>query len=329
MISDRDSKREMIITMTSVEIMLILVVVVLFLLVIKNTELVQQTEQVQKLEEEFAILSDEDIQNAGEARAAKYVGGKVTQLMASAGKALSDSPLSESKHEIVATVSLLLENSRQHEALREKLSGLINREGSAEQYSDDQILSKLSVIVSDAEIGQKVRDSLPLHETFAASPAEIAEQVGERLDENEVLREQLGYETSTEKTADVRKRNLRDKIGFLPCWIRGNSSYYFAYDITYYPASQKYKISVHKDLENNSDPIVSAAIRRGLPSLLQYPQDLISIDELIAFGQQLNKEKTSQYGQKCWLVATISKKGVDGTIIEPIRDKAHFYPIYR
>ncbi|MGI9228673.1 MAG: hypothetical protein ACR2P9_02315 [Gammaproteobacteria bacterium] len=122
---------------------------------------------------------------------------------------------------------------------------------------------------------------------------------------------------------------LVGKIGCLPCWLRsGKRKYYFAYDITYHPDADSFSIRPNRDWERDAK-IVNDALNGALSILKDFPTEQMSKDEFLNFGRRIITSKNIQHGEECRLMATINKAKVDGNVIEFVRDKVGFCPIFR
>ena len=168
-----------------------------------------------------------------------------------------------------------------------------------------------------------------LTDTFAGPGTDTTKEPDNLFTIEESLELQNENKELREEVEDLREKikNLKE-IGFIPCWPgKGKPRYYFTYKITYYPGTNTFRIEPHPNWKSKNG-IVSKAVNGGFPMLKKYPQGKISRAELLSFGITLDKQKRDLYEKECYLAVTINKKGVDGTVIEFLRDSVHFYPIY-
>ena len=292
---DPAHQREAIVGLTHTEIMLVLAVVILMLLLAKDFQLKSAHTQIEKL-------------------------GSPTVTMTPATETPNPSPDPESDDDLPVDETL----SQGGGPPQPKQEGLGEESDNPPVTVDEETnLNDNNPADTSAGPGTDTTKE-PDNHIIKEESLKLQNENKKLMEEIEDLREKINNLKQDKK----QKKALRDKIGFVPCWPgNGKPWYYFTYKITYYPGTNTFRIEPHPNWKSKND-IVSKAVNGGFPMLKKYPQGIISRAELLSFGITLDKQKRDLYGKECYLAVTINKKGVDGTVIEFLRDSVHFYPIY-
>ena len=301
--------RERIITLTQAEIMLVLAVVILLLLAVKNSDLTAAHANLNDAREKIAALQQtlgEETPPEDKTAAATDItpadpdapitaplvpGGEPPQSSQPLGEEQSQTPAGKQKTE-----------KKQEELLRDLQAQNAQFENEIQRLENE-----------NAALEEKIADLTAPH-----IPPE-KEPDAETPDETPP--------TAISQTA----KELRDEIGFAPCWPGpGNPRYYFTYNITYFPGKDKFRIAPHRDLQSNA-PVVRNAINGELALINNYPKGEISRGAFLRFAKSVRAAQKRQYGENgCRLAATINKRGVDLTVTNDfIFSRAGFYPVGR
>lgn len=317
-----DKKRENIVALTHTEIMLVLAVIILLLLLAKGIDLAKTQEQLKKSEEaRIALLGRIDKAPDEIARMPEMadIGEQVAEILIPGG-VVNDDDRNRRLGEIpvAASVSVWIEEKIRNDAANEIIDKTLaeaesNGEHSPEETAQNPEQKRAEKIIRLKESADK-----------SAADADALRR------ENEKLIATINAIKPEGQIPDINshQKSLRDKIGFLPCWVgNGKRLYYHTYNITYYSGADVFQITPHRDWRIGAD-IVDRALAGGIPSLKKYPQGRISRETLLAFGERLDREKQNLYGSECRLTATINDDA-DGKIVNFILNKTGLYPIWR
>lgn len=303
--------RERIITLTQAEIMLVLAVVILLLLAAKNSDLTAAHANLNDAREKIAALQSkptlgEETPPEEKTAAATDItppdpDAPITAPLVPGGEPPQPSqPLGEEKAQTPAGKPKTEKN--QEELLRDL------------QLQNAQFENEIKRLENEnTALEEKIADL-----TAPRTPAE-KEPDAETPDETPPA--------AISQTA----KELRDEIGFVPCWLGpGTPRYYFTYNITYFPGKDKFRIAPHRDLQSNA-PVVRNAINGELALINHYPKGEISRGDFLRFAQSVRAAQKRQYGENgCRLAATINKRGVDLTVTNDfIFSRIGFYPVGR
>ena len=305
-------RREGIVALTQTEIMLVLAVIILLLLTAKNADLTAAREQIRQAEAS-AKLSPETAEEVAED----------TEESAADNGEISSADLNEEITDILIAGG----------ATNQKTSETL---GASAATSPEQ---------AAAEVGYIARAALALDEEEDAA---VVRREIVRLREQSELLAQLRAENATLKATAAQlsrqlaaqesrndavqaERNIRDEVGFLPCWTGVNKRrYYFTYRVVYFPARDRFRLMSHDDWHIRA-ATVDAALSGDLAVLKEYPRGDISRQQFLQFAQTIEAAKKRMYGDNgCLLAVEINKRGVDLTVTNDfIHNRTHFYPVAR
>lgn len=130
-------------------------------------------------------------------------------------------------------------------------------------------------------------------------------------------------------TDGTSTHDVRQEIGFLPCWLGdGSPRYYFTYHITYHVGEGLFQIAPHRHLQSGAR-VVRESLNSEMGAIItSYPQTKISRDEFLRFSRTVLAAQRRFYGSECKLAASINRQ-VTGDTIHFITRETGFFPIYR
>lgn len=144
-----------------------------------------------------------------------------------------------------------------------------------------------------------------------------------------ILKQQQGGKPS-DSVHEIAKKledNLLDEIGFIPCWLGdGSPRYYFTFEMTYFPETNKFSIEPHPHW-NVNDTTVSRDVRSRLPAMHEYPRGQVNWETLEAYAKKLNLQKESIHGIRCQLATRLNEEA-NGVIVKRIHNLMRLYPVF-
>lgn len=346
--TDLVRQREKIISLTQTEIMFVLATIILILLLGKNTELVDKQNELTQ------VRNDLQAQQTATAAAIEEdaLDEEFIGVLSEQGVIDEDETSSPAQRRESATqaVNNLLQEKQQATELRREIDKKRNNNRAAQSRAESssprahqERLQHLEAMNQNAAIGESAAAALGLDEP---TPAAVQQRIGELMQAEQAAQ---GNNTNTNNMASTANntsennnnatqtaltqeeaRDIKERIGFLPCWRRaGTPAYYFTYALTYDAARQQYQIAAHPNLQSSA-AVVRAALDSHLRVLQNFNNSWQSADELQQFGNQVERAKKAMYGEhtECRLAVSINEE-VRGTIIKFIRTATNFYPIYR
>lgn len=299
-------RREGIVALTQTEIMLVLAVIILLLLTAKNADLTAAREQIRQAEAS-AKLSPETAEEVAEDTEESADNGDISSV-----------------------------------DLNEEITDILIAGGATNQKTSETLGASAAAA---AEVGYIARAALALDEEEDAA---VVRREIVRLREQSELLAQLRAENATLKATAAQlsrqlavqesrydavqaERNIRDEVGFLPCWTGVNKRrYYFTYRVVYFPGRDRFRLMSHDDWHIRA-ATVDAALSGDLAVLKEYPRGDISRQQFLQFAQTIEAAKKRMYGDNgCLLAVEINKRGVDLTVTNDfIHNRTHFYPVAR
>ena len=286
-------RRERIVTLTQVEIMLVLAIIILVLAAAKNADLNEARLLIADSKTRGKVLEDEKNDLAEKLAAAENAAQKTA-----ANTPPAPSDLDE-------------------EITEELISG-----GGGEKRPPLGKTTALSVSAKNT-----AAESLP-EKKEPTVKQESAAQNTLRAENARLKNEIAALQQNARRAAAAQK--IKNEVGFLPCWPGAQKRrYYFAYNITYFPGGDNFRIAPHPDLASGAE-VVRRALAGELAALNDYPRGLISRRLFLQFAKKITAAQKRLYGNECRLAVTINKRGVDLTITNDfIYRRAGFYPAGR
>ena len=257
-------RREGIVSLTHTEIMLVLATVILLLLLAKDIDLSKSEtnlatarkekseveSELAKARDEIAALQEQEGESAGEAaaRKAKVDSADEVRSVLVRGGFVDESAGPE---RLGPAVSILAANNQRADELDAAVDEALSRSGTeakngkadgSEESAAHERNEQVKKMGESAAVGKAAREALGEDTTDAESvEARIVE-----LKKAEREAAELRNRQSAGK--DRQSRDLKEKIGCLPCWLGdGKRRYYFAYDLTYHADSNSFGIKPNND----------------------------------------------------------------------------------
>ena len=324
-------RREGVVALTHTEIMLVLATVILLLLLAKNHDLSAAKNELAKERAKVSALEEQASESANEAVARKEqvdFAREVRAMLVRGGVADENAESAR----LAEAVNLLVAENERGKARDSAVNQALIQAGILEEIRDESVDSgdlaaeQIKRMGESAAVGKAARAAL-------GDGGADAESVKERISALKNT-EQKFAELSIRQKSDKERRisDLKSKIGCLPCWLgsgeAGGRKYYFAYDIVYHADANAFSVKPNRDWKSGAG-VVSGALSGELSVLKNYPRGLITSDEFLNFGRRVAAHKNRRHGRECSLMATINKNRVDGKVIEFVRDKVGFCPIWR
>lgn len=287
-------RREGVVALTHTEIMLVLATIILLLLLVKSNELKIKSNELSKEQSKVVALEKRANQSAEEADERKKqvdFAQEVTSKLFDSGLVEKDS----SPAQRLTDLSRLIEVTEalvQAKVIDKSLDGLND--------DNDKLKEKLEQMRENAAIGVAARESL-----------------GGNITNVEELKQGV---------RELKIGDLSRTIGCTPCWLgSGDLKYYFTYNITY--SNGSYSIKPHADWGRGAE-IVDDALSGELSVLRDYPRDLMTQDEFLAFGRKVDLHKNRHHNAECSLMASINEEA-NGEVVKFVRHEVNFCPIFR
>ena len=318
-------RREGVVALTHTEIMLVLATIILLLLLAKNFDLTNAKVELAEEREKVSVLEEQASESASEALERKEQADfarEVKAILVQGGVAEENTEPAR----LAEAVSVLVAEKRRGEARDAAVDEALTQAGMLEEVRDDSesgVAEKIERMGKNAAVGAAARQALGDDEADADS---VKERISELKETERKFAELDGKQPTDEER---RISDLKSKIGCLPCWLgSGKRKYYYAYDITYHADTNSFGVKPSRDWKRGAE-IVDGALGGELSVLKNHPRGLMTSDEFLAFSRRIAAHKNRLHGGECHLMATINKNRVDGNVIEFVRDKVGFCPIYR
>ena len=298
-------RREGIVSLTHTEIMLVLMTIIILLLLAKSFALSKSEQDRQRAEQTVELLAGAERKSEPREQKPVDLAAEIVGMLVREGVGVDD-PSSEA---LVEAVRQQVGENRQRKAREAAIARALEKAG-----------------VASKQDGEPASDPPPIEEQIEqlADQAAVGEAVRAALGE-----EQMSPEAAEDRIASLQANDLKGKIGCVPCWLRpGQRQYYFAYNLTYDAAKDSFRVQPHKDWDSGA-PVVDAALDGELSILKRYPRRRVTRSKLLAFGQQVQERRRRRYSEDCRLMVRINKDEVDGNVIEFVRDRVGFCPIFR